>query len=481
MKKPSRNDPCPCGSGKKYKRCCLAEQATPVRNLTWQRMRRTEGELIRVLLKHAHKYYGPEAVAEAWDEFSLWDEVPMDPESEPELDTAFLPWFVFNWIPDNNEVDEAEHYPEMQIAMHYLEQQGASVDSFQRRFIKEVCSQSYSFFAVTAVVPGKQMTIRDLILDRKVTVIEQQASTTLSKGSILYSRVMTMDGVSIMVGCAPIAIPPVYENDFIEIRENISEVFPDYDHEFLSEYDIELRSIYYDIREELHGPVIPQLRNMDGDELQFTTLHYSLQCSPHKALDALAGLSMAGAGELLDEGESDSSGESVSIKFPWLREGNARHKSRDNTVLGYITIDRDQLIVEVNSQERADTIKREITRRLGERATFRTAMIQSAEKLLEDIQTNPPDMRGITEPTDEDLMEMPEVREKIRQLSERHWQDWLDTPIPALRDQTPRQAAESEQGRERLEALLLQFEQLGVEKQPFRPDVVALRRSLGLE
>jgi hypothetical protein len=25
MAKPGRNDPCPCGSGKKYKKCCLAE------------------------------------------------------------------------------------------------------------------------------------------------------------------------------------------------------------------------------------------------------------------------------------------------------------------------------------------------------------------------------------------------------------------------------------------------------------------------
>ena len=25
MAKPGRNDPCPCGSGKKYKNCCLAK------------------------------------------------------------------------------------------------------------------------------------------------------------------------------------------------------------------------------------------------------------------------------------------------------------------------------------------------------------------------------------------------------------------------------------------------------------------------
>jgi len=25
--RPGRNEPCPCGSGKKYKKCCLAKQA----------------------------------------------------------------------------------------------------------------------------------------------------------------------------------------------------------------------------------------------------------------------------------------------------------------------------------------------------------------------------------------------------------------------------------------------------------------------
>ena len=67
--KPGRNDPCPCGSGKKYKKCCLPKDATSVANLSWQKMRRTEGELVHALLKHADKYYGPSAAAEAWDEF----------------------------------------------------------------------------------------------------------------------------------------------------------------------------------------------------------------------------------------------------------------------------------------------------------------------------------------------------------------------------------------------------------------------------
>jgi len=264
MTNPGRNDPCPCGSGKKYKKCCLAKASAPVASLNWQKMRRTEGELIHVLLKHADKYYGPEAVVEAWDEFSLWSEVPMDPEAQPELDTAFLPWFVFNWTPDNTEVDEAEHHPEMQVAMHYLEHNGPRLDSFQRRFIEEICSQPYSFFLVTGVEPGKSLSLRDQLLGREVKVHERQASTTLRKGSIIYTRIVTLDDTSIMVGCAPTVIPPSYLNDFIDIRENMAEKFPSFDRDFLLEYDTELRTIYYDIREEIHNPVMPQLRNTDG-------------------------------------------------------------------------------------------------------------------------------------------------------------------------------------------------------------------------
>ncbi len=34
MKKIRRNDPCPCGSGKKYKKCCLLQQ-TSDQSFSW--------------------------------------------------------------------------------------------------------------------------------------------------------------------------------------------------------------------------------------------------------------------------------------------------------------------------------------------------------------------------------------------------------------------------------------------------------------
>lgn len=40
---PSRNDPCPCGSGQKYKHCCMNESA-------WYEHRLVSGGLVALLL-----------------------------------------------------------------------------------------------------------------------------------------------------------------------------------------------------------------------------------------------------------------------------------------------------------------------------------------------------------------------------------------------------------------------------------------------
>jgi hypothetical protein len=482
MTKPGRNDPCPCGSGKKYKMCCLTREQAPVAGLNWRKMRRTEGELVPVLVKHAGKYYDPDAVVEAWDDFSLWNNKPMDPESEPELDTIFLPWFVFNWIPGNAGIDAADHYPEMPVARHYLAERGSSVDSFQRRFIEECCAQPYSFFLVKDIQRGKRMTLRDLLLEREVSVHERQATTILHKGAVIYTRIITLDAVSIMVGCAPAVIPSRYVNNLIDLREELAKKFPGFDRDFLLEYDIELRTVYYDIRDELFNRPLPELRNTDGEPLQLTTLHYTLKCTPREALDALAALSLEQhADEIIAGGEFDRQGELVAIEFPWLKRGNKQHAGWDNTVMGHINIDGGQLTIDVNSQERADTIKAELAKRLGELALFRNAVIQSPEKMLEDLAGRPSAERESAAQRSAELQALPEVREQLQEMARRHWETWLETPLPALKDQTPREAAKTALGRERLDALLLEFEGHDEAPQPFQPDVRALRQSLGME
>ena len=49
--KVGRNDPCPCGSGRKYKKCCHA--SFDEKDFHYRRWRRVEGDLIPELFAYA--------------------------------------------------------------------------------------------------------------------------------------------------------------------------------------------------------------------------------------------------------------------------------------------------------------------------------------------------------------------------------------------------------------------------------------------
>src|SRR3972149_10035194 len=50
--KPQRNDPCPCGSGKKYKRCCLPRKSVPLRTDPPQGISETIPQAIQAGMAH---------------------------------------------------------------------------------------------------------------------------------------------------------------------------------------------------------------------------------------------------------------------------------------------------------------------------------------------------------------------------------------------------------------------------------------------
>ncbi|MGM0454330.1 MAG: hypothetical protein ACQERN_14320, partial [Thermodesulfobacteriota bacterium] len=88
----------------------------------------------------------------------------------------------------------------------------------------------------------------------------------------------------------------------------------------------------------------------------------------------------------------------------------------------------------------------------------------------------------------EELMQNPEIREKIEEMARDHWEKWLDTSLPALDDMTPRQAAKDPVGRDKLEGLLLSFEASANRERgkedlsgEFAPDIKKLRKELGMD
>ena len=112
-------------------------------------------------------------------------------------------------------------------------------------------------------------------------------------------------------------------------------------------------------------------------------------------------------------------------------------------------------MAEVNSARRAARLKREIAKRLGEAATLVDTTVDPGQVIAAERRLG----RAAGAPHVEPVRDMPpDLQHMEEEMARRHWRAWLDTRVPALANRTPRQAARTPGGRERLEALLAQFE-----------------------
>ena len=82
----------------------------------------------------------------------------------------------------------------------------------------------------------------------------------------------------------------------------------------------------------------------------------------------------------------------------------------------------------------------------------------------------------------DELNSQPEVQAQIDEYLRQHYRDWINQKIPLLKNKTPLQAVKTQDGKEMVEALLMEFERRGQHTTPpLDPAIIAeLRERLGL-
>ncbi len=471
-----RNDPCPCGSGKKYKKCCGATDSGS-RVSGYDRIRRLDGESDVLLMRFGKRRYGLDALEDAWEEFIQDDEILFD-ESHPEAD-FFLRWFTLDWRPEGKE----------KISELFLRQKGSDLDHDLRRLIESTLKSPFSFFQVLDVAPGEGFTARDILRKLKYTVTEHLASAMVKPGNIMYARIVEMDGIYFMMGCAGAVMPSTFLDPILRLRSAIGKSVPGLGGgitaQVLLDQEDFLQQTYFDLADELAHAKL-NIRNSDGDRLKLHTLTYSIP-SLEEAFHALKDLEQrirgAGDDELLKTAKRDASGNITTVHIHWLKK-KKKPGMGDYTGMALLVISATRLVVEVNSDKRSRLIQKEIRKRLGDDAVLLKTEVRSAEGIMKEID----EKRAAGEITEEDPADRlyrnsPEVRAVMRDMMDKHWASWPDMPVPALRGMTPRQAAKDPEGRELLESLLLDFEtrNLAREDKDNLVDVKRLRRELGID
>jgi hypothetical protein len=475
-----RNDPCPCGSGKKFKQCHGKTSANPLspEEAAWRRLRRALDGFPSTMLRFVERVYGPEALDEAWEEYYLWEEDVPEFHPRSSENQVFMPWFFHRWSPDPMETlvaDAALHGREPTDV--FLQQKVQRLDPTLREYLEACLDAPFTFHEILEVTPGCGFRARDVFTGEERSILERSASGTMTRGDLFFGQLVTAEGITLMEACSPHPLSPEDKIQLIDLRERITATGP-IDSESLCEWDMELREEYLYMIEAIRNPPTPRLQNTDGEPIVFQSLSFEVP-SAQEAFDALKGLAFdEGEEELLAEAELDGQGKVRRVSFAWKVAGNAQHMSWDNTVLGHIEIDGRQLVAGVNSEERAARFMKIMEERCPAARHTRTETETVEEGLArKEAEGKPP-----ADADAESLAEIPEVRARIQAMMAEHYEDWIHQEIPALNGRSPVEAVREKAGREKVEALITQIERQGRGMNPPLDEAITrrMRERLGL-
>ena len=488
MTHPGRNDPCPCGSGKKYKKCCLLN--VEQHDFEYRRQRQIEAGLVKRLFAFTAEVLRPDAIEHAWYDFNNSDEVELIPPDDP-FNQLFMPWFFFNWVftfgdyinPEFDDRTPAEPEEEpllTTIAAIFLVTNEEDLTADQQVFLRTSIQTPYTFGEVLEVRPGAGMKLRDLLRERVYEIIEHAASQTLKRGEILYCAPTECQQIVSNLATSPYPLPAISKVDVLNLRNEILEGLghDTLNDDDLLEFEDDIRTLYLDLFAEQFAP--PHLVNTEGDDWLPQTLYFDLD-SIDEAFAKLKDLAGDDYQEELLEERKFHDKKMISAEVPWLDDDG-------RVLLGLLIFENDQLKIEVNSTARAEQIKEIVEDRLGDHVRYKTTLISPIEKTIEELWEKKLNAEGSESgfegsPGGFDFdPDSPEVQALMRKSADEHWSKWYDIPVPALNDMTPREAATSVEGRDLLESLLLYYESQSERYagNPLNPDIPAIRRELGL-
>ena len=268
MSLPGRNELCGCGSGKKFKKCCLASTAPTSNDLAYRRFHDARNDLVLKLFKYAAKVYGPQAVHIAWDDFHYGEQNEgFHPES-PRIQT-FVPWFLYHWVPSLEYLEDIERANDplflAPAESFLLEHPGNKLSTFERAHISSCLKTPFSFHEVIHASPEVGLSLRDIFTGVETFVNEKRASGGARVGDILFAKVVFGPEFNTLEGSADIMIPPIHKAPILKLRSFMQKEFKSINADVLFECEIELFELFADLRESLINPVPPILTNTDGD------------------------------------------------------------------------------------------------------------------------------------------------------------------------------------------------------------------------
>ncbi|EXI92390.1 MAG: SWIM/SEC-C metal-binding motif protein, family [Candidatus Accumulibacter sp. BA-94] len=427
-----RNDPCPCGSGKKYKQCCANSPAQFVEPERKGHAGAVERAIDWLMNKHR------KAVSVALAEM-LFDE--LSPEEEDALKAQDLETWnsiqlnATEWLLAEGEI--LVHGEPKPVSEYLLGPGGPLFTVGQRRWIAQLAERPLRLYDVTDVVPGQQLTLCDS-LDAEappIIVRERSGSQASLLGVRIGVRIMEVDDHYELSGA-------VYAFTHLTgpaVVARMRKAMDHFDGQASDRPHLLSSILQRQWLAQFFAPVpMPAFRDAySGEPMLLITDHYRVKDR--------AALTQS----LSAQSDVDGDRESAWNRFIDCKDGETRSVATIN-----VETSADRVTVFYKTQRYADEGRVWFESVAGDAVRFLSRELSDPAGLLLNMPAGQP-----AKPADADGDLSPEaLAELVEDTLRRMYAKWPDEPIPALAGKTPRQAIDTPAGLERVKGLLRLYE-----------------------
>ena len=451
--RPNRDGPCPCGSGRKYKRCCWRKDT--MAQLAWSP--RDSDRAFARLLAFADTpqllAQKDQAIDTYWGD-SLERVEATDPEGREELARdensffAFLYWFLFDFPLADGGATVAERYLES----------GPVMSAGERTWLERMRASAPHLYEIAEVRLEEGFTLRDVWSGEEVRVRERLGTHQLVQWDLMAARVITGPRGAPEIFGVPLAFPTRERAQLLkELKRHHRRVERAFPGAASLAFWRQMVPMLHQRWVALHFlQPTPSVRTVEGDPVAFVKTIFDVR--DRQRVEAALG--------------ADPRFEQTDEGYVWLERAGDMTRT-----LGDLSFDGRRLTLSTMSAPRAERGRTLLASLLGGAATYRA----TAEENLEIAMAASRRTRGRAKRDDVP----PDVQQEVvGAYLAQHYRRWMDDPVPALGGRTPRNAARLKTGRPAVRELVKQIEN-GMERarlqgQPW-VDVSFLRGELKLD
>jgi hypothetical protein len=363
----------------------------------------------------------------------------------------------------------------------YLKRRGWRDSIPSRRYMVALRDASLNLYEITAVQQGAWVEIKDLVQNAPtVRIREHSGSMNMVRWDKIAARVVNYQGEKLFTGVLirysteQVATLMDVINHKVDIaldaknmtRANanvanvadaavVSQVITDTLLSLTAAFTINWLGNYFAAR---HAPR-PPIFNFEGDPIHFTETHFVLEASANTRASVIARLDQRDDMRRVDDAPPTWDWLSHDLKaapFDKAGGGSSFQTIDSETgahVLAMMTLETDALLLTTNSLTRMQNGIAMLDVALAGLIKTKSSSTTTVDEMLK--------RRPKNEGRDTEKKIPPHIAEKIRhEYFDKHYQDWLDSPLPGLDGRTPRQAVQTKPGQDEVVELLKMMENL---------------------